>query len=66
MGVITAFIIINVRRTITIPLLRTVDSAKIISSGDLTVEDLQEVNYVATELSESAQNLQTEVQKFRV
>jgi len=38
--VISFLIIIHVRRTITIPLLQTVDSAKIISSGDLTGDDL--------------------------
>ena len=39
--IISALIIINVRRSITMPLRQTVDSAKIISSGDLTVVDLQ-------------------------
>ena len=39
--IICALIIINVRRTITKPLHETVESAKIISLGDLTVEDLQ-------------------------
>ena len=39
--IICAIIIINVRRMITKPLLKTVENAKIISSGDLAVEDLQ-------------------------
>lgn len=39
--VVSVFMVINVRRSITKPLLQTVESAKVLSSGDLTGEDLQ-------------------------
>ena len=39
--VVSVFMVISVRRTITKPLLQTVESAKVLSSGDLTGEDLQ-------------------------
>ena len=68
--VITVLIIIHVRKTITIPLLQTVESAKIISSGDLTGEDLQvnskdEIGQLASVFNVMKNNIASLVQNIQ-
>ena len=68
--VISALIIINVRRSITKPLRQTVDSAKIISSGDLTGEDLQvkskdEIGQLATVFNLMKHNIASLIQNIQ-